>query len=492
MLARHLFDPTNTRGHFVLGLCLLLFAVGAFAAPTADDTALAATAAPEAASLPSNWRSYFVEEPVLGSTMRVVKVGSRQNPALVLLHGLGQNGLMDWKEVIAALENRYYILAFDFPGFGGSSTSGGRLSPENFAAVAHWLIQSEGLDQVHVVGHSMGGAVALFYAARYPSSLSKLTLIDVAGVLHRTAFVKSMADVNQRNYAFLPKFLQRPLARVANFGNSLMEQINLLPDLTQPLHKSDLAWAYLLGDQPNTNAALSLINTDYSHILDAVRSPTTIIWGEYDSVAPLRTGFLLDGLIPSSELHIIPKAEHLPIKTHSKTVASLIRSGVAERDNSQRVKSDANYPMLECHGKTGEQYSGRYSHVILDGCVDIRLVDLEAESVSMTNSDADFIRLRVNGNSTALNMDRSAARLTDVHLEAPVAVALNSSRLDMAGTRLQASKAAIQIEARSVVVASVSEANSPRYRGKLHGAVRAEKAVGEALLQLRSQARPLQ
>lgn len=454
--------------------------------------------------LPPDWRSFFLKEPVLGSTIRIVRAGNRHNPPLVLVHGLGQNGLMDWEAIIEALKDRYYIIAPDLPGFGQSTVPAGRLSPANLSAVLHWLLSQNGLlepgagQPIHMVGHSMGGAVALYYAATYPRQLGQLTLIDAAGILHRAAFVKSVADVDRRNYEFLPEFLQRPAARLLNFGNRMVESINLWPDFTRPLQKNDLAWAYLLGDQPNTNAALALINTDFSRVIDQVKTPTRIIWGARDPVAPLRTAYLLNGLIDPSDLQIIPDAEHVPIKSHSEKVATLLQKPLAERPplqaqrpvtaaaNRPAVSPGEELPVLTCRGRTGQQYSGHFSRVVLNNCVDIRLIDVVADSIELRGSAAELINVRVSGGETALRLLRSSAVVTNAQLNAAVAVHLNASRLDMAGVRLQASRVGLDIDSRSVVIASISEVVSPLYQGKLHGAVRAENARGEALDELRS------
>lgn len=438
--------------------------------------------------LPADWNSQVVREPVLGTLLHVVNAGDRENPPLVLLHGLGQNGLRDWHNIIESLKDHYYILTLDFPGFGQSQLPLDRLSPEHFAAIVHWLVQSHDLPPVHLAGHSMGGAVALYYAAAYPHTVQRLTLIDAAGILHRAAFVKSMADVDQGSYSFLPDRLERKVAKLMNFGNSLVEKVNLLPDFTLPLHQYDPAWNALLGDSPNANAALSLVHTDYSPVVEAVTTPTTIIWGEQDPVAPLRTGYMLQGLIPNSRLHVIPGAEHVPIKTHTATVAALMRAPYSLPQ--KRAAMPASETVVECRGRTGEHYSGSFQRLILEGCLNTVLTDVSAVSLELRNSTATALRLRITGNTTGVTLRNSALQLTSGRIQAPVAISLDDSRLDIAGTRLEAGKTALQVGARSVVIASVSQVNSPHYRGKLHGAVRIEDVAGERIIELRSTAKP--
>lgn len=442
-------------------------------------------------SLPPYWRSYYVREPVFGSQVRVATTGKRGQTPLVLVHGLGQNGLKDWLKVAGLLAKDHYVVALDLPGFGQSSLpTSARLSPENFAELIRWLIKDQELGRVHLAGHSMGGAVALYYAAIHPETLAELTLVDAAGILHRASFVKSMASVDRRNYGFLPEPLRQKAAKLFNFGNRLVEDINLLPDLSQPLQKNDLAWNHLLADQANTNAALSLINTDFSPVVAAVRTPTRIIWGRRDPVAPLRTGYMLRGLTAESELHIITDAEHVPIQTHAETVAGLMQQVIRPAQGLDRHAGMATGDLI-CRGRTGQRYSGVYRRIVVENCLDIHLEDIVAESIELSGSEVDIVRLKIKGGAAAMRMQRSTARLTDGELQGKVGVVMENSRLDLAGVRIKADETAIQIGQRSVVAASISAAETPSFSARLHGMVRAENVRGEALSQLRSDTAPI-
>ncbi len=456
-----------------------------------------------AVELPAGWRGEYVREPVLGSSLYVVTIGEKHRPTLVLLHGLGQNGLMDWQPVIDQLKQRYYIVAFDLPGFGRSSMPAGRLSPENYAYILHWLVKSRELQNIHLAGHSLGGAVALYYAATYPETLSRLTLVDVAGILHRAAFVKSLVDLDQYDYGYLPNPLERAAATLLNFGDRVVEKINVLPDVTEPLQKSDLIWNQLMSDRPNTNAALSLIHTDYSYILDAITTPTMIIWGSVDPVAPVRTGYLLQGKIADSELHIIPGAQHVPLTTHTTKIVGLMSQALSHNTAAALPGMSESKGDLICRDQTGARYSGRYDRIRLHNCLNAELFDVQAESIELHDSTVQMTRVSLQSstlqsrtpqssalpaNQVALRMDNSSARITDAHFSAPVAIALNASRVDLAGVHLSATKAAIRIEIESTVVISVSESDSPWYQGKLHGIARAENSLGENLRELRSDA----
>jgi pimeloyl-ACP methyl ester carboxylesterase len=132
-------------------------------------------------SLPERWHAQYVSEPVFGSRMYIVEAGRPNAPVVLLVHGLGESGYQDWWETIHGIEARYRVITMDLPGFGRSTVPHGELSPPRYARLLHWLTEQLGLDEFHVVGHSMGAAVALYYAGEYPERVANVVLVDAAG-----------------------------------------------------------------------------------------------------------------------------------------------------------------------------------------------------------------------------------------------------------------------------------------------------------------------
>ena len=96
---------------------------------------------------------------------------------LVLIHGWGSTSA-DWDGVIAALGDSYTVLTFDLPGHGGSTTSGDSVTITQMADDVAAAMDAVGLERAAIVGHSMGGAIAAEFAARYPSRASLLIGAD--------------------------------------------------------------------------------------------------------------------------------------------------------------------------------------------------------------------------------------------------------------------------------------------------------------------------
>lgn len=115
-------------------------------------------------------------------------IGNPENPAIVLVHGLGDEASTIWESSIELLKNDYFVVTFDLPGFGQSSKANELYSPLNYAKFIRYVAQTYVKKPFHLVGHSMGGAIALKYTSMYPSDVASLVLVDAAGILHRSEY----------------------------------------------------------------------------------------------------------------------------------------------------------------------------------------------------------------------------------------------------------------------------------------------------------------
>ncbi len=99
---------------------------------------------------------------------------------LVFLHGLGSY-LKGWTKNVAELSRDFRCIALDFPGYGKSSKGNLPYSMTFFARIVRDFIRQLNLQNVVLIGHSMGGQVAATFAVRYPDEVQKLVLIAPAG-----------------------------------------------------------------------------------------------------------------------------------------------------------------------------------------------------------------------------------------------------------------------------------------------------------------------
>ena len=153
------------------------------------------------------WRDGLHEETVQVGNTRWVYVagGKKDGPPLVLLHGYG-GSYANWLLAARYLTGNFRVIIPDLPGWGAST----RLPNADYGYAAqvdrlHGFVEGLHLGKMALAGHSMGGAIAGLYAAKYPKNIAALVLIDSAGVrFKKNAFVgelqagKSPFDIDDR------------------------------------------------------------------------------------------------------------------------------------------------------------------------------------------------------------------------------------------------------------------------------------------------------
>jgi pimeloyl-ACP methyl ester carboxylesterase len=421
--------------------------------------------------LPVDWSFQIEREGVFGSDMLVVQAGQARSQTLLLIHGLGQNGFTDWLPVLPQLARRYHVIAVDLPGFGYSGVPSGRYSPTNYARVLQSVLTRLAKGQAIVVGHSMGAAVALRLTSQHPALVSKLILVDAAGILHRTTFVKHRASLSVSN---APEPLRGPLANVTEFGNRMVERVFSLPDFTRILRESNLAWDTLLRNRTNANAALALMDEDFSAAVYTLQQPTQIIWGEADSIAPLRTGHLLAGRLPRAELKTMPRVGHTPMEDAPDQFLTLLGAALAANPTPRSPPSAASAlepTNLRCDDRVDQEYSGHYSEVVINRCRAVRLNNLSAERVIIRDSIVQMQNVHVRSSDVALEVSNSEVIATASDFSGEVAIRADASRIDLAGVHLISIGNAIEVNRFSRFIASISRIQSPDYSGYWHDQV---------------------
>lgn len=430
------------------------------------------------AKLPRDWTLEFERDAVFRGDMLVVQAGRANAQTILFLHGLGQIAFTDWVDVMKQLARRYHVVAVDLPGYGYSASPLGKYSPKNYARVVQDVLARHAKGPAIVVGHSMGGAVALRLASDYPASVRRLVLVDVAGILHRTSFVKHSAT-DPLPIENLPEVMKDPVARVKDFGRAAVERIFGLPnDPTRMLRQSELAWEVILRNRTNLNAALALVDEDFSTAIYTLRQPVQLIWGEADTIAPLRTGQVLARRLPNAQLRTLPGIGHTPMDAAPDQFLALLNEALT-RDPAPRAPwspPPVETTDLKCSGQVDRQYGGHYRDVLIENCTAVRLVDLTAEHLVIRDSIVQLVNVQARSADVALDAINSEVVVTASDLSGEVAVRADNSRLDFAGVSLLALDSAVEARRRSRVIASVSEIHSPAFNGYWHDSVELENA----------------
>ncbi len=397
----------------------------------------------EYAALP-NSKIEFVTEPVFASRMQILRAGSPDKPAVVLIHGMGDRGMSDWRYLVPELAANYYVLALDLPGFGASEAKNAEYDIDHYAEVIKWLVDTYSSGPLRIVGHSLGGAVALRYTAKYPQRVHSLVIADVAGILYRTTVTEYITQLDPNFKDPIAK-LFKPLVKGVNIllrtitgGFGVARVQNRLYSI---LHDPDLRATYFRGSR--IIAALGLVLSNFSADLDKIDKPTLIVWGDNDNVAPLRTGKLLEYKIKGSVLKTIHAAGHAPMLTQPELFNHLVLTAFA----SPPSRSEPLFPVARDSTNPEPAYclyqeepvtiSGEYGVVVIDHCAQAVLRDVISEQVIIHNSTATLENVTTAGDPWGLVVHNSIVNVQRSRLTGSVIGLLaQESRINIEQSRI--------------------------------------------------------
>lgn len=244
-----------------------------------------------------------------------------EGPPLVLLHGVAASRRV-WHHVTPPLAAGRHVVAVDVPGFGESAPAGPGFDLD---AVADRLAAGLGLPAFDLVGHSLGGAIAVAVAARHPDAVRRLVLVSPAGLAPRAVGVAAAlgqaADVATRaRRALGHAFVDHSLARWAMFGTTVADPGRLDPeDARMLLEAAD-------GASRVADGVAQALIADLRDDLAAARVPVGVIWGAADRVVPYSGLEALRLLRPDAVVETLPGTGHIPhVESPARFVAALER-----------------------------------------------------------------------------------------------------------------------------------------------------------------------
>lgn len=265
---------------------------------------------------------------VHGRSVNFVEAGS--GPVLLLIHGMAGT-CVNWEAVIEPLALNRTVIAPDFPGHGASAPGGGDYSLGGLAAGLRDLLLTLGHERATLVGHSLGGGVAMQFTYQFPEMVERLVLVssgglgpDVSPVLRAAAlpgadlFIAATAGVGSRVGSAIGRGFgalgMRPNADLAEVARGYAT-------LADPeRRKAFLATLRsVVGTEGQRVAAL-----DRLYLAEAL--PLLIVWGENDPIIPVEHAREAHAQLPSSRLEIFEDVGHVPqLERPGRFVATLER-----------------------------------------------------------------------------------------------------------------------------------------------------------------------
>lgn len=251
-------------------------------------------------------------------------------PAVLLLHGLGCDH-HTWDPVIDSLARHHTVIAPDLLGHGDSDKPRADYSVGGYANAMRDLLALLEVDKVTVVGHSLGGGVAMQFAYQYPQLCERIVLVAPGGF--GPEVTPAIRVITTPGFHQATGLLTLPgLRHVGVLGLRLLARSHLprTRDLDQVADIFDS-----LRDVPTRAAIRHVVRavvdwrgqiitmSDRAYL--AGRVPTRVIWGDDDSVIPTRHAQVAEVVVPHAQVEIVPNSGHFPHRDHPQRFVKIIR-----------------------------------------------------------------------------------------------------------------------------------------------------------------------
>jgi pimeloyl-ACP methyl ester carboxylesterase len=258
-------------------------------------------------------------------------------PVVVLIHGI--TGSSDtWLDTIEELSEHHTVVAPDMLGHGESAKPRGDYSLGAYASGIRDLLAALGHDRASVVGHSLGGGVAMQMAYQFPERVERLALVSSGG-LGREVNILLRASVLPGSEIVLPLLTARPLMELTNAVASVVGSLGLRPgaDMEEmwrgfsSLRDVEARAAFIHTLRGIIDPGGQRVSaTDRLYL--AAEMPSLIVWGERDPVIPFRHGLRANEAMPGSRLVSFPKAGHFPHRDNPRRFTRALLDFLEETD----------------------------------------------------------------------------------------------------------------------------------------------------------------
>lgn len=263
-----------------------------------------------------------------GITLHYVVAG--HGPAVVLLHGLG--GFAEaWRHNLPVLAERARVFAVDLPGFGQSAKPRACYALEFFSAAVHAFLDGVGVARASLVGHSLGGAVALAAAAANPGRVERLALVGavVPGVYrpslpYRIGALPVLGDVLA--LVRCPWLYRASIARC--FHRPVAEEVAFLVDHAGTARMGRPARLAFLATLRHVRPDLV---TGARSTLAALDVPILMVHGRQDPVVPPADCDTAAALLPRATVRWLDACGHFPQIEHAPAVNGWLGEFLAGR-----------------------------------------------------------------------------------------------------------------------------------------------------------------
>jgi pimeloyl-ACP methyl ester carboxylesterase len=238
-----------------------------------------------------------------------------EGPTVVLVHGMAGSS-MTWRAVMPTLAERFTVVAPDLLGHGMSAKPRGDYSLGAYASGIRDLLVVLEQERATVVGHSLGGGIAMQFAYQFPDLVERLALIASGGLGKEVSPLLKAVTLPGAEYV-IPLLLHSSIRELGERPGSWLRRLGWRPnDSLADVWRSYTTLTDRAGQQAFINTVRSVIDVGgqrvsaYDRLYLAQALPTLIVWGDRDRVIPVTHAYDAANAIPGARLEIVEGAGH--------------------------------------------------------------------------------------------------------------------------------------------------------------------------------------
>jgi pimeloyl-ACP methyl ester carboxylesterase len=266
-------------------------------------------------------------------------------PTVVLIHGM-INSSRHWEAVARDLAGSYRVIAPDLIGHGDAATPRGDYSLGAHAASIRDLLTTIGVEKATIVGHSLGGGVAMQFFYQFPQRTERLVLIssgglgdDVSPLLRSAALPGSGALLRLATRPRLVGALAAAGGKLRQRGVSAGVNLQAVARALGPLQEPGSRRAFLQTLRAVIDVQGQKVSaSDRLYLLGEM--PTLIAWGDRDRTIPIEHGLEAERAIPNCRFETIPGAAHFPNLEKPEALAAILADFLATNAPAHIVDSE--------------------------------------------------------------------------------------------------------------------------------------------------------
>jgi len=267
-----------------------------------------------------------------GDTVHYRLQGNENGPVIVLLHGSNAS-LHTWEPWVERLETSAFLLSIDLPGHGLTGPiKAAEYDQKSMAKFVKAVTDELEINEFVLVGNSMGGHVAAWFASLYPESLSGLVLVDASGIaLPAEASKKQNLPAAFR---LAGKWYSDWILKIIT-PRSLVEE-GLAKSFTDqtPITEEMIDRYWELVRRPGNREATAIRFAHYRSNpsyppAEAINVPTLILWGADDNLIPVEAAYEYHQAIGGSELVVFEGVGHIPMEEIPDESAAAVKDFLA-------------------------------------------------------------------------------------------------------------------------------------------------------------------